>query len=256
MHVVKYFADTENKNQNTNTQIQEDSTVVERADVTATQLTKFTESGVVKADGQADAMNVPMHYTDTSTIEEVRAYLQRPQQLASGAWTTASNKSLYSTNLVGSPLWNTHAHYPKVLGAFGIRAKTCFRLEVNATPQQAGHLKMYFYPFATSVANANRAVVSQLPGVDCMLGQSTAVEFSVPFVHPLDFFHVNATDGTLGSVGLYDMAGLVAASTAGAVSWTIYWWLEDVQLVGAMPSQIGSSYLNARASILSKISVS
>jgi hypothetical protein len=70
----------------------------------------------------------------------------------------------------------------------------------------------------------------------------------------LTFFHVNATDATLGSIALVDMAGLTAPSELGSVSWTIYWWLEDVQLIGAMPAAIGSSYLNARNSVLAKIS--
>lgn len=200
-------------------------------------------------------MHVPMHYVDSSLIANVRDYLKRPQQLASGAWTGSSNKLLYSTNLVGSPLWNTHAHYPKVLGAFGIRAKTCFRLELSFTPQQAGHLKMVFLPFSNTLANANRSIASQLSGVDVMLGSSTAAEFSVPFVHPRDFFHVNTVDSTLGTLGLYDMSGLVATAESGTVSWTIYWWLDDVQLIGAMPSSISNTYLNARNSILEKISV-
>jgi hypothetical protein len=198
-------------------------------------------------------MKIPMHYVDEPIVANVEGYLKRPQQLASGTWTTSSNKLLFSTPLVGSPLWNTHAHYPKVLGAFGIRARTCFRLEVTATPQHAGHLRMVFLPFSDSLVKATRSVASQLSGVDLMLGQSTAVCFSVPFIHDEDFFHVNTTTSVLGTFGLFDMSGLVAAAEIGAVSWTIYWWLEEVQLIGAMPSSISSTYLNARNSILARI---
>lgn len=218
------------------------------------QLTTFAESGVVGATTKADASNVPMHYTDDRVIENVRDYLNRPQQLATGVWSTTSNKILYQTDSIGSPMWLTHAHYPKVLGAFGMRARTCFRLEVTCTPQHAGHLKLLFNPMESTVTKLSRAQMSQLPGVDLMLNASTAVEFSVPFIHSLDFFHVNATDATLGSIALVDMAGLTAPSELGSVSWTIYWWLEDVQLIGAMPAAIGSSYLNARNSVLAKIS--
>lgn len=194
-----------------------------------------------------------MHYTDDAKIENIRDYLNRPQQLSAGSWSTTSNKFLYSTDALGSPMWLTHAHYPKVLGAFGIRAKTCFRLELVASPQHAGHLKLCFCPFEDDITRLTRSQVSQLPGVDVLLNNSTAAEFSVPFIHTKDFFHINATDEKLGSIALVDMSGLIAPPELGSITWSIYWWMEDVQLIGAMPASIGASYLNARNSILAKI---
>lgn len=243
------------QSENTNTTTIQDSAVAERADAEQQELTLFTESGFVSAAGAADAMNVPMHYRDTSVVENVGEYLKRPQQLSSGVWSTSSNQLLYKTSLVGGPLWVTHAHYPKVLGAFGIRARTCFRLEVTSTPQHAGHLRLVFMPFG-AVDDLTRTHYSQLAGVDMFLNESTAVEFAVPYVHEKDFFRVNATDETLGTLALTSMSPLSANASANSVSWTLYWWMEDVQLIGAMPAVVGSTYLAARASVLGKLQAS
>lgn len=229
---------------------------MEQADATDVQLTVFESTGQVDGAIESSALELPMHYIDTPAVEQVKLYLQRPQQLANGSWTNSSNKILYSTAQVGSPLWITHAHYPKTLGAFGIRATSCFRLEVVATPQHAGLLRMGFAPFLNGVASVSRSQLSQLAGVELTLNQSTAATFRVPYIHPRDFFHVNTTDSQLGCLFLADMAGLVAAAEAGNVAWTIYWWLEDVQLTGAMPASVGASYLNARNSILAKLQAS
>jgi hypothetical protein len=121
------------------------------------------------------------------------------------------------------------------------------RLQVAAQPFQAGVLRLcytppvgaYTYQDPTSTRfNANYA--SQLPGVNLDICETTAVEFRVPWINALDFAAYNAaTTGdfpsNFGAFCLYSYLPVTIAAGATAPTYTMWFWLEDVELVSAVP---------------------
>lgn len=234
-------------------QIVNDSTVPEVPVTEDKQLTTFKEQAVVAGVMDVHASKIPSIYSDPAVVAEIKSYLKRPQTMTSGAWSSTSGVILFRTAELGVPLWKTHTHYPKVLGAYGLRARTCFRVEITSTPQQAGNLRLCFYIGAddTAAANTTRCIASQLPGVSFDITSGSAFEFSVPFIHEFDFFKVQSSE-SLGALVLTTETPLVAVAGS-VVPYVIYWWLEDVELIGASPASIDSAYLADRAAVLAKL---
>lgn len=220
------------------------------------QLTEFRNEVTCTLDVRQGGMPDPQTYVDVAQVEDVKRYMARPQLLRSEDWTSSSPLKLYNIP-VNLPLWTTHAHYSKVLGSYGIRATTCFKLVVAATPYHAGILRMSFSPFEGNIAHDpyTSTQYSQMPGVELNLADSTSLEFRVPFVHELNFFEVNNINSpaTLGMLYLTQYTPLSIAPGADSIPYTLYWWLEDVELIGALPATIAADYTAAQARIMSII---
>lgn len=220
------------------------------------QLTSFFNEATCKLEVRAGGIPDVETYRDTAAVDDVKRYLSRPQVFTSGTWNSSNPNPMVTLN-VGLPLWTTHTHYSKVLGSFGMRATTCFKLVVAATPYHAGILRLAFTPFNSNVPHDNWTLTqySQMPGVELNLADGTSLELRVPFIHELNYFEVNNTnaDQNLGTVNLLQYTGLVVAPTADQVPYTLYWWLEDIELIGAIPSTIALDYVAAQQRILDLI---
>lgn len=216
------------------------------------ELTTFVEDGNVQGTARAPVDRLLGQYTDVRDVADVNKYLGRPQQLSTGALALGSQQVILEED-IGQRLWSSHVHYPKVLGAYGMRATSCFKLTVSSTPYQCGALKLAFQP-QDPVSQMNYTQLSQLAGVMLDYPDNSSAEFKVPFVCYRDFVQLNDFQShSIGKLILYQYLPFTAAAEAGPAYWTVHWWLEDVELIGAMPSSIAADYLTARQDIINAL---
>jgi len=219
------------------------------------QLTQFIDEEVCQAIVRSGGKDHVEQYVDDSVVSNVKSYLSRPQLIQSGAYAADSPQILFSRD-ISTQFWTQHAHYSKVLGAYGMRATTCFKLVVAATPYHSGILRMCFSPFDMEFGSRsfNATQFSQMPGVDLNLSDSTSCEFRVPFIHYYNYFMVNnLSGGTLGKIFLTAYTPMLVAPGGSSVPYTLYWWLEDVELIGAFPATVSGTYVAAQQFILDEI---
>lgn len=184
------------------------------------------------------------HITDLPTVTNISDYFSRPVKLGNVTYDTALTENIFVFTLDNSNIQNTLTNFSRVHGAFGYRAKFCFRVQCASTPFQAGRLRLAFQPFAPNpIGNAKTMTgISQLPGVDLDIAESTSVVLKVPFVHPKSYFFVKdygSTSETLGNVNLFAYTPVVLVpGVSYSPELTIWFWCEDFELVGAAAKDV------------------
>ena len=135
-------------------------------------------------------------------------------------------------------------NFARVKGAFGWRATVVFRLQVIATPFQAGRLRMAFSPFEDgSIYMPSRSEhitgVSQLPGVDLDIVEQTSCVLKVPFIHAYNYFLVKprtpSSSEVLGTLSVFPYIGPNIAAGSTNPTYVLWMSLEDFELVGVAP---------------------
>lgn len=194
------------------------------------------------------------------SVNDIKQYLARPFSRAS-ANITASPGQLLSIdittlttlrNFVGATAWE------RMRGAVGLRGTLVFRVVVTATPFHQGVLALTFQygvPPGSAAADARRATFYQLapnlPHVKLDLAENTSAELRVPFVSQYEYWpivdHVYGTNtdfgyGTFSLTKLTDVR-VIAGQTA--PSYTLYTSIEDAEIIGACPINIGAINLQA-----------
>lgn len=157
---------------------------------------------------------------------------------------TAPAGSIWNVTLDSSSLGSLCPDITRVKGSLGFRATFCFRLQIAATPQIGGRLRLCYHPFFDSARTDdqfrtnNAPMPAQLPGIDLDLSEKTAVEMRIPYVHPLDFLMCpgNAVPWCMGQVSVVPVLPCSKAATDTFPQWTIYSWLEDLEMIGAYPT--------------------
>lgn len=183
-------------------------------------------------------------YSDPS-ISDIKAYLQRPALMASITYDETTRKDIIKQSITTANLQTAFDNFNRLSGCYGFRCTLCFRLQIAATPFQAGLLRMYWLP-CNQAANiyaeydpAPANLISQLPGVYLDITEKTAVEFRVPWVHALDYlpYNTNGADfpDSIGTLGIYAYTPVVVGSGQPVPTGSVWWWLEDVEVVGAVP---------------------
>lgn len=139
-------------------------------------------------------------------------------------------------------------------GAYGFRATIVLRLEIQATPFQAGLLKLCWVPEYSSVATTTYnpfsylCTVSQLPGVVMDINETTSVILRVPYVNSLDYWFVNSGAAAIqqtydvGTWSLWALTPLSTPASATAPNWALWTSLEDIEFIGLAPANSGVTY--------------
>lgn len=214
------------------------------------ELTTFTGEEVVNP---TVAINVDQFekYTDT-TFSDVMNFLKRPRFIERiGLSSSSSFATVYPLNRL---FFDNHFNLSsRFKGCCGVRFKTCFRVVVAATPQMQGLLRMFYDPipsvgsspvysdtFRNSAFSIHPTAYTQLPGVELDFRNATAMDFSVPYTHYLDFMPLAveadapvADSFSMGAVNLIDYLRVRFAGTQ-IPYLTTYCWLEDVEVFGAV----------------------
>lgn len=186
----------------------------------------------------------PEMYKDVAQVTNLSDYFSRPYVIARGNVNSSSQDGIFTAMVTNKWIQEHTYNFSRVLGAFGWRATLVFRLQVIATPFQAGVLRLVFSPFEDDIPTNHRrtahiAAVSQLPGVELDVTESTSAILRVPFIHPLNYFPVKKPTTTLpednlGTVSLWTYVGPNNA-TGDLTSYVLWFSLEDFELIGAAP---------------------
>lgn len=179
---------------------------------------------------------------------ELREYLARPIVYSRGVYSNTSPGQITAGLMSVSTFPSYFPHLDRIRGAFGFRATLVFRVEVQATPFHAGRLRLVWNPEYQAVLpnpimydpTLYLTTMSQMPGVELNINESTSLVMRVPFVSSNDYWWYNST--TTGPrvndfpVGLWSLWAMHPVSTpAGATNpnYSIWTSLEDVELVSA-----------------------
>lgn len=170
-------------------------------------------------------------------------FLMKPQVLSQGVFSTSDTTSgnLYSSRQPSGFLATTAGAYLANLQLF--KADLVFRLNVNAVRFTQGRYILGFLPtggagaagvgYFEALHFANLMTRSQLPHVEVDLATQTSVELRLPW-SSITTHAVTTTDlnTTLGSVFLCTYSPLVSGSGPNTVSYTLYMYLDNVQVSG------------------------
>lgn len=156
---------------------------------------------------------LPEMYTDTTTVTDIRDYFSRPKLL---------NTITYSSTTRGS------------LATYECSALNTQNNMYNFSPYENTGLRSRLSAITP---------VSQLPGVNLDLAETTSVVLKIPFIHSNNYFVYNnvlAYAQTLGYLGVFAMTPYTAAAGVAAPKLALWHWLEDFELVGASPYEVAA----------------
>jgi hypothetical protein len=199
------------------------------------------------------ALRAPTSRTAEGFAQDIREYLGRPVVIDSGAFSQTSRGliKVYSLDLNFLNA-NIPQFQQRVVGALGVRATLVLRLQVNANPFQAGRLRLCFYPetpdradyvVRTSPGSILSNPISQLPGVELDICESTSCMLRIPYIRHNEYIPLNdaggaypvgnASDHSWGSAFLYAYLPLTVVSGSPNPTYTMWLHLEDIDLVGS-----------------------
>jgi hypothetical protein len=185
---------------------------------------------------------------ESNKIRDIDEFLAKPMPVASGVFDTTQSDGtlLYSGDLYtlfdAQTIWKN-----KVQGFLNVRGTVKLRLVVNATPFQAGLLRMSVFPcenllsFEAKSHMFNRETISQVRGVYLNI-ENDAAEFQQPYVSPTTYIERDqVVGGNFPSWGKVYLHVFQMLRTGGAspttCNWTLWMSVEDVQLSGQVQPQ-------------------
>ncbi len=204
--------------------------------------------------------------------QDIKTFLAKPFMYVNSSFTTTDTYSTFSSARFFNPasffVNSATLHDDKTRGFLGFRATVVARLVVNANRFQQGRYILAYIPlggaYYDDVANATATrwvedhfstLVQRttVPHVEIDLCCDTEAILRVPFNSALNYYPFDG--GTGGSVGLWGMFKLYPNSPLSAVSgnttcgYSLYFHMEDVELVNAC---IPQSSRNVFTSVKSK----
>lgn len=189
-------------------------------------------------------------------IDSLKTYLKRPFLFRTGTFQTAPGAqetlNIAAHNDLVSVLGQNNLD--RMTGAKGFRATICFKLVVTATPFHQGIAALSFQYGLASSFNGRRGnfpyLCTNLPHVKIDLAEQTSVELRVPYIAAVEYFPVDVTaqDGfnvNFGTIALTRLTTFRLAASQVAARYSLYTWLEDVELIGAYPYDLATVNLQA-----------
>lgn len=181
-------------------------------------------------------------YTDVSSVNDLKQYFSRPILIDTINYNSGIRTSLATYELTTSSTKARIRNFDRISGCFGWRATFCFRLQAIATPFQAGRVRMAFQPFRNQTAYdrlSSVTPISQLPGVDLDIAETTSAILKVPFISNKNYFNYQTqADDDLGTVGVFAYTSVALAAGATSPKIAVWHWLEDFEIIAAAPAAI------------------
>lgn len=203
----------------------------------------------------ADVTKVSTKTTTPSVYNEIdsdiKAFLQKPYLLASGAWSTTD---IANTNLANGSIASYLSSVPlwadKISGFNLIKADFVIRVEINASPFQQGKLLLHYLPcyqqFVTTnpgfVGRTNTHLIQKVqhPHVE-MTCDMSSISIRVPYITPTMFYSLKTGFYDWGSWFLDVFAplrtGAAAPASQMAVDYLVYGHFENIELVAPVVPQ-------------------
>lgn len=180
----------------------------------------------------------PLHIRDKTSITELTDYLSRPFAIGFGAFDQIALSNMIAISLQYTPYFSRLPNWYKLDNVLGFRATVVFKLQVLATPQHSGILRMTYEPF---IGTRNTAVsplgISYLPHAQLNLADNTEMTFKIPFIQRQNWFY-NKTNTTLGQFSLFNLTPAGLATGVLPAKYRLWTWLEDIELQGTAPSSV------------------
>ncbi|APG79003.1 hypothetical protein 2 [Changjiang picorna-like virus 6] len=207
-----------------------------------TAVTMFQNEADVCAEVNASANPTIVPDDD---IGDLKKYLSRPFPWRSGSF-TASPGAQETFNI--SSLGNVttvfgQGIFDKMEGALGFRATFCFKVVVTATPFHQGVAAISFQYGNISAGNNTRGsfyyLAPNLPHVKLDIAEQTSATLKVPFISACEYWPLKSEaedwNVNMGTFAITRLTSFRLTGTQTAPRYTVYTWLEDVELVGAYP---------------------
>lgn len=192
--------------------------------------------------------------SDSALTADVRKILGRPKFLTRREMVTPVAQSVALNYAFFNDTFDIDRRFA---GNLGFRATVCFRLVVAASPQVGGRLRVFYNPnnnyrsvSATSRfdswKNSDITGYTQLPGAELDLESGTAIDYKIPYTNYLEYIPLRDPGETEeiprcfnGSFNIQDYLPVASDLVTQPVPYyTLYTWLEDIELFGARNSEL------------------
>ena len=217
--------------------------------------TKFTDDTVGLSSepiGEQDILGAVLGGLSIGGSKTLVDYFSKPTKIASGTLSTTDAARLKEIDVDQVLLTNTNKSM-KLLGNHMWRADIRVRLQVNATPFQAGRYMMFWVPSGGALGtdpgyqvfykmhSAHLMNMTQCPNVQLDLAKQTHCELLIPFVSAYPYHDMLTTGSSmgLGKLVLYPYAALRAGSASTTASYTIWANFENITVSGPTVNQSG-----------------
>lgn len=234
-------------------------------DNTTTSTTTFTNQNPTNVLRVLSDVPHPRQISASSTTgqlqQSVSSFLSKPIAISTGSITPANlaGSSLFrfdiAPQLQSNPMWAN-----KVAGYMNMRGTACVRLQINASPFQAGRLILCYIPQYSHSPRSftphltNLMTITQLPHVE-MTFQDAECELEIPYISPTAFYNKITGQYDWGTVWCYVYSPL-ATGSGGSTQVTYTAWLsfKDFELeVPIVPQSSGK--VKAKRDIIRKYRV-
>lgn len=182
-----------------------------------------------------------------NSVTEIADFLAKPIPVASATFTTANvwGDNLYTGDL--ETLFNAQTLWVnKIQGFLSFRGDVKIRIVCNATPFQAGLLRVSYFPCADYLANEskshryNRMTTSQLPGTYFDI-KDNAIELTIPYVAPPTMIERDlASPPSWGSLYIDVFEILRTGTGPTSVTLSIWMSIENLELSGQTIPQMST----------------
>lgn len=203
-----------------------------------TSLTSFANEACdqVAIRGEHSAMPAEF-YTDDKNVTDIKEYFTRPKLIDKYVYDNVTRGVMGIVPVTNIALQQSLSNFNRVRGAFGWRGTVCYRIQSISNPFQAGRVKLAFQPLIldaiTTIRTDALTPVSQLPGVEMDICETTSAVLKIPFIFPNNYFTVESSGESLGRLALFAMMPATLGVGATAPSITLWQWIEDFELIGA-----------------------
>jgi len=179
----------------------------------------------------------------------IKDFLSRPVILQQGVWADTDARGAVLANMIfpknlfdTTPLTSSYKvlqNINKLDGFVALKARVRVRIEVNSQPFQAGALMMHYVPYSEYMNShtqwyststvTDTIAASGCPHVTMNLANTTAMEFTTPYVSPYLYFNLATGQGSFGNVVISVLSPIasVASTTANYTIWANF---EEVEL--------------------------
>lgn len=193
------------------------------------------------------------HYPVQHNLQDVREYFRRPVAVAAGTVPATRIRFLSINNTFSSFLGYWSNGLSRLIGAYGIRAKMVFTLQVAATPFHQG-LVCLSAQYGLDTANTaaydrgkDSCTATNLPHVVLDLSSDTSVQLHLPYLFVAEYSSIRALpdEPKYIQLNINNLCIVPSVVGMGNPTYQVYLHLEDIELFGATPQAVSTVVVNA-----------
>jgi len=202
----------------------------------AAGITTFVDAGGESIIDYAKLDIPEIESLNVNKVDSIRDFLARPRRAATFNWSTtqAQNDLIFgfdsSNGLFGNPIGE------KLRGFAGVRYTTNVKVLINATPFQAGRLRLAALPdlqYTTKYRFHTNNIMSfsQLPGLEITTAMPS-IEMSMPYTHFAEYWDFQTPNFMSFQLRVMSPLRNGTADPTQTVSGSVWVWFTDVEFFG------------------------